>query len=147
GPVHMVVVDTGEDKPDNTNVYAHLNAFGSYREQEFAWLGEHSRTNPRMAGAAFRIVALHQPAWGYVEGDRDRWTDWANRSKIDLVIAGHTHRFSYIKPGERKNEYPILIIGQDQLGKVEATETHLKLSVIAKDGSLVSSFTIDKRSR
>jgi predicted phosphodiesterase len=147
GPVHLVVVDTGEDKPDNTNVYAHLNAFGAYREQELAWLEEHSRTNKRMADASFRIVALHQPAWGYVEGDRERWTDWANRSKIDLVIAGHTHRFAHIKPGERKNDYPILIVGQDQLGKVEATESQLRLSVVAKDGSPVSSFTIDKRNR
>jgi predicted phosphodiesterase len=147
GPVHLVVVDTGEDKPDNTNVYAHLNAFGAYREQELSWLQEHSRTSKRMAAAAFRIVALHQPMWGYVEGDRERWTDWANRSKIDLVIAGHTHRFAHIKPGERKNDYPILIVGQDQLGKVEATETQLRLSVVAKDGAPVYSFAIDKRTR
>ena len=145
GPIHLVVVDTGEDKPDITNVYAHLNAFAAYREQELAWLDEHTRSNQRMADAPFRIVAMHQPAWGYVEGGGDRWIDWANRSKVDLVIAGHTHRFAHIKPGERKNNYPILIIGQDQLAKVEATKTQLKVSVMAKDGSVVDSFVVERR--
>jgi acid phosphatase type 7 len=147
GPIHLVVVDSGEDKPDNTNVYAQLNAFGPYRQKEFAWLEEHTRSNKRMAEAPFRIVAMHQPAWGYVEGGNERWTDWANRSKIDLIIAGHTHRFSYIKPGDRKNDYPIITVGQDQLAKVEATATQLRISVVAKDGSTVHSLIIEKAAR
>jgi hypothetical protein len=145
GPVHLVVVDTGEDKPDITNVYAPLNAFGPYRQKQLAWLEEHTRSSKRMAEAPFRVVAMHQPAWGYVEGGNERWTDWANRSKIDLVIAGHTHRFSYIKPGDRKNDYPILTVGQDQLAKVEATATQLRISVVAKDGSTMHSFVIERK--
>jgi predicted phosphodiesterase len=145
GPVHLVVVDTGEDKPDITNVYAQLNAFGPYRQKQLAWLEEHTRSSKRMAEAPFRVVAMHQPAWGYVEGGNERWTDWANRSKIDLVIAGHTHRFSYIKPGDRKNDYPILTVGQDQLAKVEATATQLRISVVAKDGSTMHSFVIERK--
>ena len=147
GPVHLVVVDTGEDKPDTTNVYAHLNAFGPYKEQELAWLEDHRRTSKRMAEAPFRIVAMHQPGWGYVEGGAERWTAWANQAKVDLVIAGHMHRFAYIKPGDRKNDYPILVVGQDQLAKVEATDTQLRVSVVAKDGSPVHSFQIERKGR
>lgn len=145
GPVHLVVVDTGEDKPDITNVYAGLNAFAPYREQELAWLNEHARSSRRMAEAPFRIVAMHQPSWGFVNGENDRWTDWANRSKIDLVIAGHMHRFAHIKPGERKNNYPIIVIGQDQLAKLEATTTQLTVSILSRDGSLLHTFAIDRK--
>jgi predicted phosphodiesterase len=144
GPVHLVAVDTGEDKPDSTNVYAHLNSFAPYREQELAWLEDHTRSSRRMAEAPFRIAAMHQPMWGAVEGGPERWTDWANRSKIDLVIAGHTHRFAHIQPGQRGNNYPILIVGQDQLAKIEVTASKLKASVLAKDGSVVESFTIER---
>ncbi len=126
GPVHLMVVDTGEDKPDSTNVYAHLNDFAPYREQELAWLEEHTRSSQRVAEAPFRIVAMHQPMWGSVEDGNQRWTDWANRSKVDLVIAGHTHRYAHIQPGQRGNNYPILVVGQGQLAKVEATATQLQ---------------------
>jgi acid phosphatase type 7 len=144
GPIHLVVVDTGEDKPDSTNVYAHLNSFAPYRDKELAWLEDHTRSSRRMAEAPFRIAAMHQPAWGFVEGGGERWTDWANRSKIDLAIAGHTHRFAHIQPGQRKNNYPILVVGQDQLAKVEATAEKLKVSVVGKDGAVVDSFVIDR---
>ena len=125
-------------------MYAHLNDFGPYRDQELAWLEDHTRSSKRMVDAPFRIVAMHQPMWGAVQGGPERWTDWANRSKIDLVIAGHTHRFAHIKPGERGNNYPILIVGQDQLGKVEVTGSKLTATVLAKDGSVVESFAIER---
>ena len=41
GPVHLLVLDTGEDKPDDTNVYAQLNRTAPYRAAELAWLREH----------------------------------------------------------------------------------------------------------
>lgn len=145
GPIHMVVVDTGEDKPDRTNVYAHLNAFAPYRKQELAWLEAHARESKRMAEAPFRILALHQPRWGYVGGEGERWADWANRSGFDLAIAGHQHRFSVIAPGERGNRFPILVLGQDQLARVEATADEIKVSVRAKDGSPVHSFVIERK--
>jgi predicted phosphodiesterase len=144
GPVHLLAVDTGEDKPDVTNVYAHLNDFAPYREQELAWLEEHTRTSKRMAEAPFRIVTMHQPMWGAVQGGNQPWIDWANRAKIDLVIAGHIHRFAHIQPGQRGNNYPILIVGQDQIAKIEAGTTQLKATVLAKDGSVVESFVIER---
>jgi hypothetical protein len=147
GPVHLIAVDTGEDKPDNTNVYARLNDFASYRKQELAWLSEHARTHKRMAQAPFRVVVMHQPQWGYVEGGNAPWIKWANDSKVDLVIAGHTHRFGHIRPGERGNNYPILVIGQDQVGRVEASMDRLNITVTGKQGASVTSFVLDRARR
>ncbi len=144
GPVHLLTIDTGEDKPDSTNVYAQLNDFAAYRAQELQWLEEHTRSSKRMADAPFRIVLMHQPGWGYIEGGSQPWTDWANRSGIDLVLSGHTHRFAHIQPGQRGNNYHILVVGQDQLAKVEATAAQVRVSVQAKDGSPIESFVVER---
>ncbi|MCZ2156278.1 MAG: metallophosphoesterase [Bryobacterales bacterium] len=145
GPVHMVVVDTGEDKPDNTNVYAGLNAFATYRSQELAWLEEYTRNSKRMAEAPFRVLMLHQPHWGYVGSEAQRWTDWANRAGFDLAIGGHHHRFSVIARGERGNDFPILVLGQDQLAKVQATANEINVSILARDGALIHSLSVQRK--
>ena len=44
GPVHLIVLDTGEDKPDDTNVYAELNLTVPYRAEELAWFQDHVKT-------------------------------------------------------------------------------------------------------
>jgi predicted phosphodiesterase len=142
GPVHLLVIDSGEDKPDDTNVYAELNRLKAYREQQFAWLQEHVRTSRRLAEAPFRVVVMHQPHWGWVDGQNDKWTALANKAGVDLVIAGHTHRFAYVKPGERGNNYHLLIVGQDQVATVDATGSELKVVVMASDGKVVESFTL-----
>jgi hypothetical protein len=145
GPVHLIVVDTGEDKPDDTNVYAGLNDFRSFRQQEFLWLEEHAKQNRRMADAPFRVVVMHQPVLGEMDGEGERWNDWANTSKIDLVITGHQHRFIRTNVGERGNDYTILTIGLDQVAHVKASESEIRVTVIGRDGSSIDGFTVPRR--
>ncbi|MBT8397023.1 MAG: metallophosphoesterase, partial [Gemmatimonadetes bacterium] len=64
GPVHFIVLDTGEDKPDDTPVYAELNRTVEYRAQELAWFQDHVKAEPRVAEAPFRVILMHQPHWG-----------------------------------------------------------------------------------
>ena len=42
---------TGEDKPDDTKVYAGLNRMAPYRAAELAWFREHVETTGRVAEA------------------------------------------------------------------------------------------------
>lgn len=149
GPVHLLVLDTGEDKPDSTQVYAGLNGMERYRAEELAWLRRHVRESTRLREAPFRVIVMHQPDWGWLSGDEDAaraaWTAVANEAKVDLVIAGHEHRFS-IKPpgGPLGNHYPILVVGQGQLAKVRATETELHVTVVGSDGVVVRELTIPR---
>jgi len=145
GPLHMIVLDTGEDKPDESNVYARLNEFEAYRDQEFAWLERHLATDKRAAEAPFRVVLLHQPNWGWTRDRGDLWTALANRGKVDLVLGGHYHRLTAVQPGTQGNDFLSLALAQDQIAKVEATRTELRVTVTAKDGSVVESFTIKAR--
>lgn len=145
GPVHFIVLDTGEDKPDRTNVYAGLNRFKQYKEQEFAWLENHIKTEPRVAGAPFRVLLMHAPDFGWTDGEAERWTELANRAGIDLAVSGHTHRYAHIAPGERKGSYHQLILGPEDLARVDVSQNELKVTVTTKQGAPVSSFAVSRR--
>jgi len=140
GPVHLMVLDTTEDKPDDTNVYAQLNRTVPYRADELAWLRDHV-TQPRVAVAPFRVVAMHQPQWGWLDGGNAPWIALANQAKVDLVIAGHNHRFSYEAPNAQ-HAYHLLVVGQDQLLRVDATATELRAVVTGTDGVVVKTLVI-----
>jgi predicted phosphodiesterase len=133
GPVHLLVLDTTEDKPDDTNVYAKLNQTTTYRDEEFAWLESHVRTSERMRSAPFRLIVMHQPQWGWLAEGPDRWMTLASDAGVDLVIAGHRHRFSY-SPPEPGRAYHLLVLGQDQVARVDATATELTVVVTGVDG-------------
>lgn len=149
GPMHLLVVDNGEDKPDRTNVYAGLNDMTAYRNEELAWFKEHAKTSARMAQAPFRVAVMHQPNWApMIESEqRDAWNDWANAAKIDLVVAGHTHRFAHRKPGQSgNNQYHVIIVGQNQLGRFAVTQNEITATVRNRDGSLVYETAIPRAS-
>jgi len=145
GPLQLIVLDTGEDKPDETPVYAELNKFEAYREEEFAWLERHFATDKRAAEAPFRVILLHQSNWGWTRDRGGEWTALANKGKVDLVLGGHFHRLTKVLPGTQGNDFLALALGQDQIAKVEATRTELRLTVTGKDGSVVDSFAIKAR--
>lgn len=142
GPMHVIVIDSGEDKPDETNVYAGLNSFGAYRRQEFDWFSNHVKTADRVRSAPFKVILVHQPGWGYVEKQNAKWVQLANEAGADLVISGHTHRFAHRLPKDGENRYHHLIVGQDQVAMVSATKDALTVTVTARDGRPVGSFTL-----
>lgn len=145
GPLHMVMVDTGEDKPDSTQVYAGLNNLRDYRKQELAWFRRVLADEPRTKIAPFTVVFGHDPSWGWGDGQEAQWTQAANQARIDLFIAGHEHHFEHIKPGARGNDFPILVVGQDQVARVEASDTELTVKVVDRAGKLVDAFTLRRK--
>lgn len=153
GPVHLLVMDSGEDKPDSTQVYASLNRFEEYRREELAWFKHHAATNTRARSAPFRIVVMHQPSWGWdwtssaSDAARSEWVTAANSAGVDLVIAGHDHDFSFTPAGPKGAQYPVLVVGTDQVAKVQATQKEIRVQVIGKDGSEVKVFTVPLRAR
>lgn len=141
GPIHLTVLDTGEDKPDATNVYADLNKTIPYRAEELDWFRAQRQADPRMAAAPFRVVAMHQPLWGWLERGPAEWVQAANDAKVDLVIAGHNHRFSYEAPNA-EHAYHLVVVGQDQVALVRATMTGLVVTVTGTDGKVVREIVV-----
>jgi hypothetical protein len=146
GPVHLLVIDSGEDKPDDTNVYAKLNRTIPYRAAELRWLKQHLTTAPRVNTAAFRVAVMHQPHWGWLEHGNAAWIAAANDAGLDLLIAGHRHRFSYTPPGPNvPHTYHLLVVGQDQVARVDATATELVATVTGTDGKVIQTIKIPAR--
>jgi predicted phosphodiesterase len=145
GPVHLIVLDTGEDKPDDTNVYAELNRTGPYRAEELDWFRQHVATSSRVSDAPFRVIVMHQPRWGWLKDGPDAWVQTANEAGVDLVIAGHRHRFSYTPPTpDVEHTYHLLVVGQDQVARVDANSTELTVVVTGTDGIVVHTVVIPR---
>ena len=148
GPAHFIILDSGEDKPDSTNVYAGLNRLKEYREIEYEWFKNHIKTDESAQNSPFRIILMHDPRWGWVDEENDKWTEVANDGKINLMISGHWHRFRRVNPGEGDgNQYPILVLGQQEIALVNVNEERIHVEVRNTDDELVDEFEIDPNNK
>jgi 3',5'-cyclic AMP phosphodiesterase CpdA len=63
GPLALLTLDTGEDKPDAHPVFAGTAAYEPYRARQAAWLRE-ALTRPEIASAPFKVAFCHIPLHG-----------------------------------------------------------------------------------
>lgn len=127
GPLALLFLDTGEDKPDEAPVYAGLADFAAYRQAQREWLLR-AIERPEFRTAPFKAAVMHIPLWwddpvpenwpgiwgghaGWICGDgRDRWHDLLVKAGIRLVVSGHTHRVRWF-PANGDHPYGQLIGG------------------------------------
>lgn len=148
GPAHFIILDSGEDKPDSTNVYAGLNRLKEYREIEYKWFKNHMENDESVKNSPFRIILMHDPRWGWMDGENDKWTEVANDGKINLMISGHWHRFRRVNPGDGDgNQYPILVLGQQEIAHVKVNENRIHVEVRNTDDEWVDEFEIDRNGK
>ncbi len=122
GPVAFVVLDTGEDKPDDAPVYAGLNDFAAHRTAQAEWLRQAIRRK-EFRSAAFRVALMHIPLlWkdytrpGWFCGDgKAKWHDLLVQAKVHLVISGHTHEPGWF-PARSQAPYAQLVGGGPKPG-------------------------------
>jgi len=150
GPVHFIVLDSGEDKEDSHPVYAGLAVFDQYRQEQADWLRRDIETAASRT-ARFRVALFHIPPFG-ARGHGathvgETWNELLNEAGVDLVLSGHTHRFSRLSPEPGKNMYPVLINGNDMLTRVDVSEDRLQVLVTQLGGGIVDTFTIMAQSR
>jgi predicted phosphodiesterase len=145
GPVHFIVLDSGEDKVDSHEYYNGLVSFDGYRKEQAAWLEQDLR-RPAARRARFRVLVSHIPprgAEGYsIEQVRTMWEATANAGKVDLWFSGHTHRFARLDPTPGQNRYRLIVGAPDTLIRVDVTRAGLTTTVTRENGTVVdSSFT------
>lgn len=164
GPLAAIVLDSGEDKPDDLAVYAGLNNFDAYRTLERSFL-EKAIADPVFTSAPFRVVFVHIPlfwdtevptdwpgVWGkdrngkiingwITEDGRAKWHDLLVKGKIDLVISGHEHKAAYFPPND-KHPYGQLVGGGPKITEAapivgSVTRTEMTLTVKNLEGKAV----------
>lgn len=114
GDTRFVMLDCGEDKPDDHWVYYNLNDFSGLREEQAGFLKN------ELSGKAFkkakRHVLLHHIP---IYGDTDKynpclelWSPLLGKAPFDVAINAHTHRHSYLpKKSQAGNNFPVVIGG------------------------------------
>lgn len=144
GPVAFIVLDSGEDKPDNDIEYGGIADFDQYRSEQEAWLRE-AVNDPLFKDAPFKIAAMHIPplrGWhGEVEV-ADKFGEILDKSGIDLMLCAHYHRFLRKNAGESDFKFPIIVNSNHAVVKVSATDKKLILKIVDADGSTVDTMEI-----
>ena len=155
GPVRFVILDSGEDKTDDSVEYGGLSAFDRYRETQKKWLEKEVESND-FKKAQFRILLIHISPWH--SGDwhgtmhcREVFGPVLNKAKIDLQISGHTHRYM-THDADATHNFPIVIgggplEGKRTLIKLHATSKELNLKMVRDDGEVVGKYVIPKKSK
>ena len=149
GPVHFVVMDTGEDKPDTHPVYAGLTDFDRYRELQEEWLKKEIQSES-FKKALYRVAVFHIPPFRKRHGSSEiarLWMPLLNEGGFDLLLCGHNHRFSRTNPTKGKNTFPILVAPPRGFVKVDVSENQINLAVVNMGGETLDSFTVLPKKR
>lgn len=106
GPLALITLDTGEDKPDHHPVFAGTAAYQPYREKQATWLAQ-TLERPEIADAPYKVVACHIPLRG-TDGQNDGttldgyasysgfgaklWLPMLKQANCQAIVSGHMHR-------------------------------------------------------
>lgn len=162
GPLALVGLDTGEDKPDRRAVFAGLAAFEPWREAQGRWL-KHTLARKDIATAPHLLTCCHIPLRGrpgHNDGQGETgyagysghsaacWTPALRKARCAAVISGHTHRYR-IDPAEDDQLAQIVGGGprpeQAALILIEADAHTLRVTLEDLDGQAVGELTCPAR--
>ncbi|MDE6826865.1 MAG: metallophosphoesterase, partial [Paramuribaculum sp.] len=116
GDTRFVVLDCGEDKPDNTSVYYGLNDFTGLRQQQVKFLNEELKSK-EFKKAKKRVLIHHAPVYGLEVDYTDYnpcleiWGPILEKAPFDVALNAHTHKFAFHPRGTKGNNYPVIVGG------------------------------------
>ena len=147
GPLALIGLDTGEDKPDRHPAFAGLADYEDYRRAQTKWLLA-ALKRPEIKSAPFLIAACHIPLRGlkghndgrtlqgyaYYSGQgHDEWVKPLIAANCRMIISGHTHRPRIQKPTDDCPIYQVVGGGSRAnsaaLIKLAADKTELQLTI------------------
>lgn len=160
GPVAVICLHTGEDKPDSHPSFGGRVAFEALRHEQREWLKE-VITRDGFRDAPYRVVFCHIPLRWTSEGDvdyaaggydhfskesRDAWHESLVKWKAQAVISGHTHRAAWI-PANAAFPYGQLVGGgpkPESATWIHGTADGNALTLVMKglDGRVVEQVTL-----
>lgn len=141
GPVFFVVLDSGEDKPDDDIEYGGLADFDQYRSEQALWLKEILESREYQT-APVKIVISHVPLvttkrnWHAEQEMLDKFVPLLNKYKPDLVMSGHWHVYDYFEPNSVVN-FPVIVNSNNTVIKTNVDKTMIKLVVYDTNGKII----------
>ena len=141
GDTRFVILDCGEDKPDDHPEYSGLNDFTQLRNEQVDFLQQ------ELASKAFkkankRILIHHIPLYGFNNLCKDLWEPLLKKAPFHISFNAHTHHFTHHPKASIGNNYPVVIGGGNQLKNatviiLEKKKNKLEVKVLDTDGNIL----------
>lgn len=156
GPMAAIVLDTGEDKPDDSPSLSGMGAFQKMQRQQAEWLKGVVK-EPWFRTAPYRVLFCHIPLWfthpripnNSFDGTkycRDLWLPTLVEAGVKLVVSGHTHDYIWM-PAKDGQSITQLVGGAPQpkyatFIQGTASRDALVLKMTKLDGTVVADVTM-----
>lgn len=148
GPIFWIMLDSGEDKPDDHEVYAGTVDYDNYRKEQANWLEKVLLSKEKKAAQHTVVIShipiFHSDDWHGTLDNRACFHPLFQKYKIDAMISGHTHQYGYY-PADKDHNYPIFIGGGPKAGKrtiidVTGNNKSLAIRMTREDGTELGLF-------
>jgi acid phosphatase type 7 len=149
GDAFFIVLDSGEDKPDDHIEYSGLVDFTAYDQVQAAWL-ENVFASPEYQQAGYHIVLVHRPPNTPVaEQFAPVMSQVTSREDIQLVMSGDSHIAGIFPPEETGLPFTVANCGGSEVDDMAAVTVHIRnngieVTIIGLDGSVWDSAMIAK---
>ena len=148
GDTRIVMLDCGEDKPDDHWVYYGLNDFTQLRNEQVDFLKK-ELSSKEFKKAGKRVLIHHIPLYGN-DGKNlcaNLWTKLLEKAPFNISLNAHTHKYAYHPKGELGNNYPVIIGGGYKLEGatvmiLEKKKDELRVKVLNAKGKILLDITV-----
>ena len=148
GDTRIVMLDCGEDKPDDHWVYYGLNDFTQLRNEQVDFLKK-ELSSKEFKKAGKRVLIHHIPLYGN-EGKNlcaNLWTKLLEKAPFNISLNAHTHKYAYHPKGELGNNYPVIIGGGYKMDGatvmiLEKKKDELRVKVLNAKGKILLDITV-----
>ena len=148
GDTRIVMLDCGEDKPDDHWVYYGLNDFTQLRNEQVDFLKK-ELSSKEFKKAGKRVLIHHIPLYGN-DGKNlcaDLWTKLLEKAPFNISLNAHTHKYAYHPKGELGNNYPVIIGGGYKMDGatvmiLEKKKDELRVKVLNAKGKILLDITV-----
>lgn len=143
GDTFFIMLDGGEDKPDNNIEYYETAAYDAYRAEEAEWL-KGVVASEEFKKAKHRIVFLHMPPieghkmWHGTRHIQELFIPILNKANISVMLCGHVHKYSYHTD---QAAFPIVVNSNEDALKVKVDAVGIKVDVVGMTGEVKHSHT------
>lgn len=113
GDTRFVMLDCGEDKPDDHWVYYGLNDFEGLRKDQVGFL-QAELSSKAFKKAGKKVLIHHIPIYGETDRYnpcRELWDPLLKKAPFAVSINAHTHRFAYHPANTVGNGFPVVVGG------------------------------------
>ena len=148
GDTRIVMLDCGEDKPDDHWVYYGLNDFTQLRNEQVDFLKKELSAK-EFKKAKKRVLIHHIPLYGNYEKNlcADLWTKLLEKAPFNVSLNAHTHKYAYHPKGELGNNYPVIIGGGYKMDSatvmiLEKKNDELRIKVLNVRGEVLLDITV-----